>query len=87
MKAQEIISSGILEFYCMGSTSVAETAEIEQWTKEYPEVASEIYSIQSVLEIYAQTHAVAPDAYVKQKLFAEIKAVFSSHIKYFDVTK
>ena len=56
----------------MGSTSVAETAEVAQWTKEYPEVASEIYSIQSVLETYAQAHAVAPDASVKQKLFAAI---------------
>ena len=72
MKAQEIISSGILELYCMGSASVAETAEVAQWTKQYPEVASEIYSIQLALEIYAQSHAVAPAASVKEKLFAAI---------------
>ncbi len=72
MNAQEIISSGILELYCMGLTSAAETAEVAQWAKQYPEVAAEIEFIQSGLERYAQTYAVAPDASVKEKLFAAI---------------
>ncbi len=72
MNAQEIISSGILELYCMGLTSAAETAEVAAWAKQYPEVAAEIEAIQSGLESYAQTHAVAPDPSVKEKLFAAI---------------
>jgi hypothetical protein len=56
----------------MGLTSAAETAEVTQWAKQYPEVAAEIEAIQSGLESYAQTHAVAPDASVKEKLFAAI---------------
>lgn len=72
MNAQEIISSGILELYCMGLTSAAETAEVTQWASQYPEVAAEIEAIQSGLENYAQTHAVAPDPSVKEKLFAAI---------------
>ncbi|MBK7306886.1 MAG: anti-sigma factor [Chitinophagaceae bacterium] len=72
MNAQEIISSGILELYCMGLTSAAETAEVAAWAKQYPEVAAEIEVIQSGLESYAQTHAVAPAASVKEKLFAAI---------------
>jgi Anti-sigma-K factor rskA len=58
----------------MGLTSAAETAEVAQWAKQYPEVAAEIEAIQSGLEGYAQTHAVAPDASVKEKLFAAINA-------------
>jgi Anti-sigma-K factor rskA len=72
LNAQEIISSGILELYCMGLTSAAETAEVAAWAKQYPEVAAEIDAIQSGLESYAQTHAVAPAASVKEKLFAAI---------------
>ncbi len=58
----------------MGLTSDAETVEVAQWAKQYAEVASEIDNIQSGLETYAQTHAVAPDASVKAKLFASINA-------------
>lgn len=72
MNAQEIISSGILELYCTGLTSAAETAEVQQWAKQYPEVAAEIAAIQAGLEGYARSHAIAPAASVKEKLFAEI---------------
>lgn len=72
MNAQEIISSGILELYCTGLTSAAETAEVQQWAKQYPEVAAEIEAIQKGLEGYAQAHAIAPAASVKEKVFAEI---------------
>ena len=56
----------------MELTSATETAEVVLWAKQYPEVAAEIEAIQSGLESYAQTHAVAPDASVKEKLFAAI---------------
>lgn len=72
MNAQEIISSGVLELYCMGLTSATETAEVMQWAKQYPEVAAEIAAIEMGLENYAQTHAITPGAAVKDKIFAEI---------------
>lgn len=72
MNAQDIISSGILELYCTGLTTAAETAEVASWAKQYPEIVAEIEAIQSGLESYAQTHAVAPAPAVKQKLFAAI---------------
>lgn len=56
----------------MGLTSAAETAEVTQWAKQYPEVAAEIEAIQSGLENYAQTHSVSPSPSVKEKLFAAI---------------
>ena len=72
MNVQEIISSGILELYCTGLITEAETAEVEAWAKQFPEVAAEIEAIQSGLEKYAQTFAVTPAASVKEKLFAAI---------------
>lgn len=73
MNEKEIISSGVLELYCMGLTSEEETAEVTQWAKQYPEVAAEIEAIQTGLESFAQTQAVAPAASVKDKVFAAIK--------------
>ena len=73
MNTQEIISSGILELYCTGLTSAAETVEVELWAKKYPEVAAEIEAIQAGLEGYAQSHAIAPRPLVKEKIFSKIK--------------
>lgn len=72
MNAQEIISSGMLELYCAGLTSAAETADVQQWAKQYPEVAAEIAAIEAAVEGYARAQAIAPAASVKEKLFAEI---------------
>ena len=75
MEPKDIISSGILELYCLGITQAAENREVEAWAKEYPEVAAEIAAIQAGMEGYAQTHAVEPRAGVKEKLFAQISSV------------
>ncbi len=80
MNAQEIISSGILELYCAGLTSGAETAEVKQWAKQYPEVAAEIAAIEAALEGYARAQAISPAASVKEKLFAEINKGVTSPV-------
>ena len=56
----------------MGASSAAESREVEAWAVAYPEVAAAITTIQLDLESYAQTHAIAPGADVKEKLFARI---------------
>ena len=56
----------------MELTSAAETAEVKQYARQYPEVAAEIEAIQTGLEGYAQTHAVVPAASVKEKIFSAI---------------
>ena len=61
----------------MGLTSEAETAEVIKCVIQYPEVATEIEVIQSGLESYAQTHAIAPAATVKEKIFASISTNIS----------
>jgi len=73
LNAQEIISSGLLELYAAGIASPAETEQVEQWIKQYPEVAAELNAIQTGLENYAQANAVVPGSKVKDKIFAAIK--------------
>jgi hypothetical protein len=72
LNAPEIISSGILELYCLGLTTAEETVEVTQWAQQFTVVEAEIEAIQSGLEGYAQAHAVAPDASVKEKIFSSI---------------
>jgi anti-sigma-K factor RskA len=69
---QDIISSGLLELYAAGLTSNEESAQVQAWVKQYPEVAAELKAIELGLEEYAQANAVAPGAGVKDKLFATI---------------
>ena len=72
MEINDIISSGILETYAMGLCSAEEIQQVEQWIKQYPEVASELASIQAGLESYAASHAVKPSDTVKEKLFQRL---------------
>lgn len=74
MEAQEIISSGLLELYVAGLTSKEETAQVEQWIKQYPEVSAELVQIQLGVEEYAFANAVKPDDSVKQKILSQINA-------------
>lgn len=74
MNANEIISSGVLELYCMGLTSEAETNEVKQWASRYPEVAAEIKAIEISLENYAQQNAITASTPVKEKILAAINS-------------
>ena len=72
METQDIISSGLLELYAAGIATEKESKEVEQWSGQYFEVAEELKDIFSSMEAYANSHAIAPDASVKQKIFAGI---------------
>lgn len=72
MDTQDIISSGLLELYAAGLTSNEESAQVQAWVKQYPEVAAELKAIELGLEDYAMANAVAPGAGVKDKLFTQI---------------
>ncbi len=80
MNAQEIISSGLLELYVMGIASPEETRNVEQWAKQYPEVAAELNAIASAMESYAQVHAIEPAASVKENIFKTIGGSSSSSV-------
>jgi len=72
LELNEIISSGLIELYCLGLASPAEIAQVETWARQYPAVAAEIAQVQEGMENYAQAHAIVPGAVVKEKLFANL---------------
>jgi anti-sigma-K factor RskA len=72
VNSNDIISSGLLELYASGLTSKEEAQQVQQWIKQYPEVAAEFASIELSLEMLAQENAIQPAATVKEGLFAKI---------------
>ncbi len=72
MNINDIISSGLLELYALGLASPEETAQVQDWISQYPEVKQELDDIQMSLESYAQAHAVEPSSSVKEKILSQI---------------
>ena len=87
MELQDIISSGLLELYATGLASPAESKQVENWVKQYPEVAAELNAIQMGLENYAQANAIAPLSTIKDKIFAEINTATAGETKYAEPAK
>lgn len=57
-KLQSFFKSGLLDNYIIGTTSVAETLEVEHYIETYPEVQAEYERLQDNLEILAKVDAV-----------------------------
>ena len=72
MELKDIISSGLLELYILGLSSDEENIQVQQWIKQYPEVAKEIDEIQNAMEQYATGNAIEPDISVKQKILDKL---------------
>ncbi|MBS1495761.1 MAG: anti-sigma factor [Bacteroidetes bacterium] len=81
MEVQEIISSGILETYVLGLTSAEDTARVQVWIKQYPEVAAEINEIEEAMEKLAMAQAVEPNAAVKSKILNSISIKPDTSVK------
>lgn len=75
MELEKYISSGILERYVLGETSPEENRELEGYVKLYPELKSELETLQDTIEAYAQAYAITPPAELKEKVMAAIDAV------------
>ncbi|MDE3214741.1 MAG: anti-sigma factor [Bacteroidota bacterium] len=79
MNKEEIISSGLLELYAMGMTQGEETRLVEEALSKFPELRSELDSIESALEKYAMDHSVTPSREVKETLMAKIAGVYPDY--------
>ncbi|GAL68174.1 anti-sigma factor [Jejuia pallidilutea] len=63
------LNSGLLDKYLMGTTTVAETEEVETYIAKYPEVQNAYNTLQHNLEIVAKSNAVeAPKAILNNVL-------------------
>jgi anti-sigma-K factor RskA len=75
LNIHDIISSGLLELYAVGLASPKETAQVEEWIKLYPEVASEFEKIKSVSIELGQANVFIPDSELKERLFAKLDSL------------
>ena len=73
MNIQEIIESGIIELYVMNALPEDEAVRVEALALAHPEIRMEIEDAQTVLEKYAQAHAVVPKPSLKDDILRKIK--------------
>ena len=74
MEIKDIISSGLLEMYILGLTSVEEKNQVEGWVNTYPEISAELNAIETAMESYAMANAIEPAKGLKQKIFSLINS-------------
>lgn len=72
MNISGYIDSGILEEYALGRVSAQEKQAVECLTQVYPELKTELESIEKALEQYALQHRVEVPSRVKDKIFAQM---------------
>ena len=71
---QDYIESGILEQYALGVLSVAEQAAVEAQAASHPEIREELQQVQETLGFYAEAHAVAPSAGMRERVLTNVLA-------------
>ncbi len=77
MSKNDIIESGILERYILGTTSSEENVFVQQKCKEFPELNLELEAIEMALVNYAEISSPLKPANsnkIKEKVFAEINS-------------
>lgn len=71
---QEYIESGILEQYALGELSAAERAAVEAQAARHPEVQAELQQVEEALGFYAEAHAQAPPAAMRDRVLGKVMA-------------
>ncbi len=77
MDIKAYIESGIIESYVLGMADDQERAELEQYSRQYPEIRAAIDAFELSLEQNAMANAIQPDAHVKANILAEIAGEFA----------
>ena len=72
MDIKAYIESGIIESYVLGMADDQERAELEQYSRQYPEIRAAIDAFELSLEQNAMANAIQPAAHVKANILAEI---------------
>lgn len=73
MDIKQYISSGILEDYVLGATTVQEKQEVQCISHIYPEVQEELLKLEKVMEKFAHNQAVKPSPDLKNKILDSIE--------------
>ncbi len=73
MNIEELLQSGTIELYVLNALPPEEAAEVELWAQQYPEVKAEIEETESVLQLFAQAHAVSPPDFLRDSVLDKIE--------------
>lgn len=74
MNTQDIISSGIIESYVLGTASPEEAAMLDCMQKSFPEIKAAVLEAQQSVEQLAAHLAVTPSAGLKEKIWSRLEA-------------
>ncbi len=74
MNTQDIISSGIIESYVLGTASPEEVAMLNCMQQSFPEIKAAVLEAQQSLEGMAEHLAVSPSAGLKEKIWSRLEA-------------
>jgi anti-sigma-K factor RskA len=77
VEIKELIESGSLELYVMGSLPPDEMLEIDELRKTHPELNEEISRIEETMIAYADSHAVKPKDDLKEKIAGKLNFAVS----------
>ena len=69
---KEIRESGLLELYVMGLLSGEELQQVEQAIGKFPELKSDLQSIEQALFQYSKTTQLTPSPHIKKELLQKI---------------
>jgi anti-sigma-K factor RskA len=88
LNKEDVISSGLLEMYALGMTSAEETRMVEESLDRFPELRTELETIEKTIEQYAFDHAIEPGSGVRSKVFSGIsKSAGDTETGTYDVSK
>ena len=76
MDIKAYIETGVIESYVLGMAEAQEAAELEQLSRQYPQIRKAIDTFEAALEQAALSGATPPPAYVKQELFTALAGDF-----------
>jgi anti-sigma-K factor RskA len=77
MNLQSFLQSGLLESYALGHCSPSEQEEVTSMLSQHEEARAELKNIETALEQFAQTQAVAPPDWMKGRIEDLIKPTMS----------
>jgi SRSO17 transposase len=75
MNIDEYINSGILMDYCLGLLAEEDMKKVEQLSKEYPKITSELKLLQNGLESYAVKNTSWKNEALKKKIWNTIDEI------------
>jgi hypothetical protein len=74
MTVAELLESGLIECYVLGSATPAEMQLVEEIAAKHPEIREALEQAESSLIAYAEAHAVAPRAELRETLLSAVLA-------------